>query len=73
VGHYARPELLSLLHDDRPASFVHQPIRSQTDFRSLDHEQFSASDEPAPVAAGGGGPGRDADGTPDQRVAVLRR
>ncbi|MCJ2124321.1 hypothetical protein MKL11_17500, partial [Methylobacterium sp. J-077] len=47
VGHYARPELLSLLHDDRPASFVHQPIRSQTDFRSLDHEQFSASDEPA--------------------------
>ncbi len=31
VGHYARPELLSLLHDDRPASFVHQPVRSPSD------------------------------------------
>ena len=73
VGHYARPELLSLLHDDRPASFVHQPIHSQTDFRSLDHEPFSASDEPSRVSAGGSGTGRDADGAPDQRVAVLRR
>ncbi|WP_342111911.1 Nit6803 family nitrilase [Methylobacterium sp. SI9] len=73
VGHYARPELLSLLHDDRPAPFVHQPIHPQTDFRSLDHEQFSASDEPARGPTARGGSGRDADGTSDQRVAVLRR
>ena len=73
VGHYARPELLSLLHDDRPAPLVHQPIQSQTDFRSPNHEQFSASDEPARGSVARGGPGRDADGTSDQRVAVLRR
>ena len=73
VGHYARPELLSLLHDDRPASFVHPPTRSQHQSRSLDHEQFLASDEPSHASAGHGGLGRDADGTPDQRVAVLRR
>lgn len=73
VGHYARPELLSLLHDDRPASFMHQPIRSQTISRSLDHEQQPASDEPSTVPTGRGGPGRDADGAPDQRLAILRR
>ncbi len=73
VGHYARPELLSLVHDDRPASFVHRPIRSQTASRSLDHEQFSASDEPPPGGVGPDGPDRDADGAPDQRVAILRR
>jgi nitrilase len=85
VGHYARPELLSLVHDDRPAPFVHGPIRSQTPAqppaqtpspppsRSLDHEQHSASDEPSLAAGGGGGLGRDADGAADQRVAILRR
>lgn len=73
VGHYARPELLSLLHDDRPASFVHQPIPSQPQSRSLDHEQFPASDGPSLPFAGSGGPGRDADGTVDQRAAILRR
>uniref|UniRef100_UPI0035C79FAE nitrilase-related carbon-nitrogen hydrolase n=1 Tax=Methylorubrum thiocyanatum TaxID=47958 RepID=UPI0035C79FAE len=73
VGHYARPELLSLVHDDRPASFVHRPIRSQSASRSLDHEQFSASDEPSPGGVGPDGFGRDADGAPDQRVAIVRR
>jgi nitrilase len=73
VGHYARPEFLSLLHDDRPASFVQQPVRSTSDSRSFDHEHQPASDEPTLLSAGCGGPGRDADGAPDQRVAVLRR
>ncbi|KAB1069986.1 Nit6803 family nitrilase [Methylobacterium planeticum] len=72
VGHYARPELLSLLHDDRPASFVHRPQRSQTDPRSLDHDEPPATDEPAPPSAGRPGPRRDADRAPDQRVAILR-
>jgi aliphatic nitrilase len=73
VGHYARPELLSLVHDDRPASFVHQPIRPQTLSRSLDHEQHSEPDAPSCVSADGHGPGWDADGAPDQRAAILRR
>ncbi|HEV7439259.1 MAG TPA: nitrilase-related carbon-nitrogen hydrolase, partial [Methylobacterium sp.] len=72
VGHYARPELLSLLHDDRPASTMHRPTRSQTDFRSLDHEQQPASDEPSHLSAGRPGPGRDADRAPHQRAAVVR-
>lgn len=73
VGHYARPELLSLLHDDRPAAFVQRPARSQTAPRSPDHEQQPASDAPSHVTAGPDGPDRDADGAPDQRVAILRR
>ncbi|MBE7245374.1 MAG: aliphatic nitrilase, partial [Actinomycetospora chiangmaiensis] len=73
VGHYARPELLSLLHDDRSAAFVHQPAGAQTASRSLDHEQQPVPDEPSPRAAGRDGADRDADGAPDQRVAILRR
>jgi nitrilase len=73
VGHYARPELLSLLHDDRPASFVHQPVRSTSDSRSFDHEHQPASDERTLIPTGRVGADRDADGAPDQRVAVLRR
>jgi aliphatic nitrilase len=72
VGHYARPEFLSLLHDDRPASTVHRPHRSQSDFRSLDHDEQLATDEPSPLSAGRPGPHRDADRAPDQRVAILR-
>ncbi|GLK73154.1 Nit6803 family nitriliase [Ancylobacter dichloromethanicus] len=64
VGHYARPELLSLNLDDRPAVPLHTshaaPIPLQTG---------SVSDETD-------GPGHRApaatDGTIDQRVAVLR-
>ncbi|GJE03085.1 Nit6803 family nitrilase [Methylobacterium isbiliense] len=73
VGHYARPELLSLLHDDRPAPTVHRPTRPQSETRSLDHEQHPVSDEPARESADRGGPDRDADGTADQRLAILRR
>ncbi|WP_342151761.1 Nit6803 family nitrilase [Methylorubrum sp. SB2] len=73
VGHYARPELLSLVHDDRPAPFVHRPARPQPDLRSLDHEQPPAFDAPSLFDAGRGGLDRDADGAPDQRVAILRR
>ena len=73
VGHYARPELLSLLHDDRPASTVHRPTRPQSETRSLDHEQHPVSDEPARESADRAGPDRDADGTADQRLAILRR
>jgi aliphatic nitrilase len=78
VGHYARPELLSLRHDDRPAAPVQSPARSHDPSWSLDHEQRPASDVPSRVPAGrdgsgSGGPGRDADGAPDQRAAILRR
>jgi len=72
VGHYARPELLSLLHDDRPASTLHRPHRSQTDLRSPPHEPFPAPDEPALPLPDHAGAGRDADRAPDQRAAILR-
>ena len=72
VGHYARPELLSLLHDDRPASTVHQPVRSPTESRMPQHDPQSAPDDPALLSAGRPGPGRDADRAPHQRLAVLR-
>ena len=77
VGHYARPELLSLVHDDRPARPV-QTVTSSKPFsrdavRSLDHERQSASEQPSlALAAGGDRGGRDADRAPDQRVAILR-
>ncbi|MDB5647084.1 Nit6803 family nitrilase [Methylobacterium sp.] len=67
VGHYARPELLSLLHDDRPASTIHRPAPAQPDLRSLDHEHPAFDAAPLPA-----GLGRDADGAPDQRAAILR-
>ena len=72
VGHYARPELLSLLHDDRPASTVHQPVRSPTESWMPQHDQQSAPDDPALLPAGRPGPGRDADRASHQRLAVLR-
>ncbi|MCQ4629243.1 Nit6803 family nitriliase [Shinella sp. CPCC 100929] len=58
VGHYARPELLSLLHDDRPArpmvtahpAFETDPARNSTD----GHDDASSDRET------------------DQRIAVLR-
>ncbi|MCJ2047336.1 Nit6803 family nitriliase [Methylobacterium sp. J-078] len=73
VGHYARPELLSLLHDDRPAAPIRRPASAPFDFRSPDHEPRdpeSAARDASPHP----GPGhrRDADGAPDQRPAILR-
>ncbi|MCE4226797.1 Nit6803 family nitriliase [Methylobacterium sp. C25] len=80
VGHYARPELLSLLHDKRPTATVHAAADIQNastipGTRTLDHERQPASDQPslALAAAGGPGDGRGhADRAPDQRVAILR-
>ena len=64
VGHYARPELLSLLIDDRPTAPMHNS--TQTNFTSAPGDQ---SDETSDVARSAGS---DADRTVDQRVAVLR-
>ncbi|WP_237477028.1 Nit6803 family nitrilase [Lichenibacterium dinghuense] len=64
VGHYARPELLSLNLDDRQARPLHRA--SATDLRTLD----TGNDErrqPEPSD-----PRRPADGAADQRAAVLR-
>jgi nitrilase len=62
VGHYARPELLSLNLDNRPAA----PMQAVTTFPVLsgsDLDEADGSGERSRAAA---------DGTPDQRVAVLR-
>src|SRR6201995_1074510 len=63
VGHYARPELLSLLWDDRPTA----PMRTS-------HPQpfLSTAGHPDETAFGAGHPEADADRAADQRVAVLR-
>jgi aliphatic nitrilase len=74
VGHYARPELLSLNHDARPArTVVTTPASDIPHPRSTDHERLSAADLPGRFLAGAvpGLPG-DADGAPDQRPAILR-
>ena len=67
VGHYARPELLSLNHDRRPA-------RTVTD-GSPEHERQPAVERSIP-GGGLGDPEPDhavpADRAPDQRLAVLR-
>jgi aliphatic nitrilase len=63
VGHYARPELLSLLWDDRPTT----PMRTSNPTPSL--STAGQSDE---TAAGVRNTEPDADRTTDQRVAVLR-
>lgn len=64
VGHYARPELLSLLIDDRPTS----PMRNSysPSFTSVSGE---TSDETSDVARP---TGSDAHGATDQRIAILR-
>lgn len=64
VGHYARPELLSLLIDDRPTA----PMRT-----SYAPSFTSASGEPSDETSDVARPtGSNADGAVDQRVAVLR-
>jgi aliphatic nitrilase len=65
VGHYARPELLSLLLDDRPARPMHgQAVSSAPAYPtpSLDRSLRHGADDSS----------TDADGAADQRVAVLR-
>lgn len=62
VGHYARPELLSLMLDDRPTA----PMHSASSHHSM---PGGLPDETADVA---GFTGADADGAVDQRIAVLR-
>lgn len=59
VGHYARPELLSLVLDNRPQ----RPMRVATDPSAI---QFGAEPDEADAAD------RDGDRGADQRVAVLR-
>lgn len=63
VGHYARPELLSLLWDDRPAVPM-QSTQSKTFFSAR-----GSSDETDHIQRASDG---DADRAIDQRVAVLR-
>ncbi len=60
VGHYARPELLSVTLDDRPQAPVRRPHSSPASGRTHDE-----ADAPQ-----GSDPGED--GGADQRVAVLR-
>jgi aliphatic nitrilase len=63
VGHYARPELLSLLLDDRPARPMHvEAARPAYPTPSLDRSLRHGADDSD----------TDADGAADQRVAVLR-
>ncbi len=59
VGHYARPELLSLNLDNRPATVLH--AFAPTEARSLEGPTHDATDAD-----------RAEDRGPDQRVAVLR-
>ncbi|MBH0237372.1 Nit6803 family nitrilase [Methylobrevis albus] len=67
VGHYARPELLSLNLDTRPAVPMHLAAAfPAADQNPLDHLPLERiRDEAADADA-------DGDRTPDQRVAVLR-
>lgn len=63
VGHYARPELLSLLWDDRPAPTMHAaqtttPLSTRGPSDEADHAERRTD--------------ADADRAADQRVAVLR-
>ena len=69
VGHYARPELLSLNLDNRQARPLHAAV--PTDSRTMD----GATDDrrqPELAAPAIPGPGGAPDRAPDQRVAVLR-
>jgi aliphatic nitrilase len=63
VGHYARPELLSLLWDDRPAPTMHA-TQATPSFSTRGPSDESDHAQRAPHA--------DADRAADQRVAVLR-
>ena len=60
VGHYARPELLHLVHDDRPQS----PVQTRASDAFLSGSRSDEPDDQDPSA--------DRDAGSDQRVAVLR-
>ncbi|MBB3770541.1 aliphatic nitrilase [Angulomicrobium tetraedrale] len=62
VGHYARPELLSLNLDNRPAVPMQQAAPSFTSYGSATDETDGSGDRSS----------ADADRASDQRVAVLR-
>ena len=64
VGHYARPELLSLLWDDRPAV----PLRTSHSMPSYSTTGGPSDETDAGVRAAE----TDADRAADQRVAILR-
>ena len=64
VGHYARPELLSLVLDNRAARPMHQQVAPVPFSVSLPEEGSAAHETDAADAA--------ADRAADQRVAVLR-
>jgi len=64
VGHYARPELLSLLIDDRETSPM--VSRNSSRFSKAAGDMSDESTDPARATLG------DADRAADQRVAVLR-
>jgi aliphatic nitrilase len=62
VGHYARPELLSLVLDDRPQPPARRSFSAQTPAFGSAFDEADASQAAVD----------DADGAADQRVAVLR-
>lgn len=64
VGHYARPELLSLRIDDRPTAPMQSGFPSSIQPKTGDH--------PDETLDSSGSANIDANGTIDQRVAVLR-
>jgi nitrilase len=64
VGHYARPELLSLLWDERPAVPLH---------RSTSTPLSTSGGQPHEIDPGQRTADGDADRTADQRAAVVRR
>ena len=63
VGHYARPELLSLLWDDRPTAAMRKSVSTPS------FSTAGASDE---TDSGFRNPEADPDRAADQRVAILR-
>ena len=63
VGHYARPELLSLLWDDRPAAPLHPTHPTSLSRPGAYSDETDAGSRVAQS---------DADRTADQRVAILR-
>ena len=74
VGHYARPELLSLNLDDREARPLHRaaPTAPRTLDESTDDRRQPEFPGPSGPGPAGPGPAGAADGAADQRAAVLR-
>lgn len=66
VGHYARPELLSLTLDDRPAVPMRTASHAAAAFPVQTGSLSDEADGPGDRASA------DADGASDQRIAVLR-